>query len=112
MHGPDHIAQHALTFEVLPATVEAIVEIDGGVPIVRAMAQHLKLHKRDYVSGRKQNKGYEPIQCKGCKQWGYSVGKCQTIPKVALLSKFIDKYPTQTQASVKEYLRVNDKNAK
>lgn len=52
------------------------------------------------------------MQCKGCKQWGHSVSKCQTIPKIALVNKFIDKNPTQTQALINEYLRVNNKNVK
>ena len=112
MHGPDNIAQHALTFEALPATVESIAEIDDGTPIVRAMAQRPKTQQREYVTGRKHKKGYEPMQCRGCKQWGHSVSKCQTIPKIALVNKFIDKNPTQTQALINEYLRVNNKNVK
>ena len=62
--------------------------------------------------GRKQRKGYEPLQCKGCKQWGHSVSKCQIIPKMALVNKFIEKNTTQTQALIGEYLRVNNKNVK
>ena len=111
MTGPDHIAQHSLTFEALPATVEAIAAIGDDVPIVRALS-HQKPHQREYVTGKKQNKGYEPIQCKGCKMWGHSVKKCQTIPKIAIANNFIAKNPTQTKSLIKEYLRTNDKNVK
>ena len=110
MTGPDNIAQHSLTFEALPATVEAIAAIDDDVPIMHALNQ--RPHQREYVSGKKQNKGYEPIQCKGCKMWGHNVKKCLTIPKIAIVNSFIDKNPSQTKALIKEYLRVNDKNVK
>ena len=112
LHSPDNIAQNSLTFEALPATVQQIAEIDNDVPIIHVMAQRPKAYQRDYVPGKKKSKNYEPLQCKGCKQWGHNVSKCLTVPKIAIATNFIEKNPTQTKALIKEYLRVNDKNVK
>ena len=116
MHGEHNIAQQSLTFEALPATVEDVAAIDDDVPVVHAMTKRSfkdkNPYERNYASGRKQQKGYEPLQCKGCGTWGHRVQRCQAIPKFALAMKFINKYPNETEALIKEFLRTNNKNVK
>ena len=134
MHNKNVISKTSLTFNALPATIDKMVRKQhGGNAIVRSMTGRPSQNRNYYNRGaynngrgtynnnttkesdtslRRQNRSYEPIQCKGCGQWGHRVQKCQHIPKVSLAIRFIEKNKTQTEALVKEHLRVNDRNVK
>ena len=113
------LAKNSLTFNNLPATIDKLTKKKRGTSVVRAMTGRTSSSSRysdqsrgAYVPARKTNKNYEPIQCRGYGTWGHKVKKCSTVPRISLAMRYINKNKNQTEALVKEHLRVNDKNVK
>ena len=113
MQSDHHIQDDSLTFESLPGTIEELAG-DTTIPIVRSLTQR-NIKNSNYEGGgayKHNSKSYEPLQYKGCGVWGHKVQKCNNVPKIATIMKFIERNKTQTEALVKEYLKVNDRSTK
>lgn len=110
LQDQNNITIKALTFSSLPTTISQLAQGTSTTPIIRSL--NSRDSKFDNNRGAQKRGRYDPTQCLGCKQLGHKIQGCNFIPKVTSAIEYIKKNQRKTEALVKEYTRVNDRNTK